>query len=206
MQKSYLEEIKQFNIRKSTPTKGRTALLVIDMQYTFREPAQSILSNINEIIEACKLSGSKIFFTRHGYRNPAEEAGVMRLWWGVLTQYGSPEWELLQELEAERNGTIIDKTRYNAFHGTDLHAHLRRSGVKDIIICGVLTNCCCETTAREAFVRDYRVFFVSDATNTVNEELHLASLKNLAYGFAYVVSTEDTCRALKEHLGDKEKR
>jgi isochorismate hydrolase len=68
---------------------------------------------------------------------------------------------------------------------------LHNNGVEDLIITGVLTNCCCETTARDAFVRDYRVFFVADATATVNEELHLSSLMNLAFGFAYIAQTQE---------------
>lgn len=50
-----------------------------------------------------------------------------------------------------------------------------------------MTNMCCESTARDAYFRDYRVFFVADGTGTINEKMHLASLLNLAYGFAYVI-------------------
>jgi nicotinamidase-related amidase len=61
---------------------------------------------------------------------------------------------------------IIDKNRYSAFWRTGLDEFLRSKNVEDVVIAGVLTNCCCETTARDAFMRDYRVFFVSDATAT----------------------------------------
>lgn len=60
-------------------------------------------------------------------------------------------------------------------------------GIKEVIVTGVMTNLCCETTAREAFVRGFRVFFSTDATATSLPELHDATLKNLAYGFAYLV-------------------
>jgi len=65
---------------------------------------------------------------------------------------------------------------------------------------GVPKTCCCETTARDAFIRDYRVFFVGDATATVNDELHLASLKNLGFGFAPVVSTDQVCGWMGEKM------
>lgn len=55
---------------------------------------------------------------------------------------------------------------------------------------GVMTNLCCETTAREAFVKGFRVFFSTDATATLDLELHEATLKNLAYGFAYLVDCD----------------
>jgi isochorismate hydrolase len=61
-----------------------------------------------------------------------------------------------------------------------------------------LTNCCCESTARDAFVQDYRVFFVGDATATVKDELHLAFLKNLAFGFVHIASTDQICGWLGE--------
>ena len=56
-----------------------------------------------------------------------------------------------------------------------------------MIITGVLTNCCCETTARDAFTRDYRVFFGADANPTVSDELHLTSRKDLAFGLVHGV-------------------
>ncbi|HSQ86804.1 MAG TPA: isochorismatase family protein [Desulfobacterales bacterium] len=90
--------------------------------------------------------------------------------------------------------------RYSVFQGTDLEERLRSGEIEELIITGVMTNCCCETTARDAFVKDFRVFFVSDATATANDELHIASLKNLAYGFAHIISTEQ----LRRHLSKKE--
>jgi isochorismate hydrolase len=116
---------------------------------------------------------------------------------GDYIQYSSRDWELIKELQPEDNDAILDKKRYNAFHCTGLDDSLKSIDVEELIITGVLTNCCCETTARDAFVRDYRVFFVSDATATVNGELHLATLKNMAFGFAHVMSTELICEGLK---------
>ncbi|MBN1636074.1 MAG: isochorismatase family protein, partial [Deltaproteobacteria bacterium] len=98
------------------------------------------------------------------------------------------------------NEIIIDKNRYSAFYETPLDEIFAENGVDEIIICGVLTNCCCETTARDAYVRDYRVFFVADATATINEDLHISSLKNLAYGFAHIVDTRVLCEYLHEGL------
>jgi isochorismate hydrolase len=58
--------------------------------------------------------------------------------------------------------------------------------VEDLVISGVMTNMCAESTARDAYYRDYKVFFLADGTGSINEEMHLASLINLAFGFAYV--------------------
>ena len=194
----YLKAIKDYNIRQALPARGKAALLVIDMQHKFSEIAEPILSNVVSLIRVCKATGVRIFFTRHGNPDPDKEGGMLRDWWGDIIERGSPGWGLLDALEPKQFGEIIDKSRYDAFFGTNLDEQLRRLNVSDIVICGVMTNCCCETTAREAFVRDYRVFFVADATATINVELHLASLKNLAYGFAYIVNTEDICQSLSK--------
>jgi len=89
---------------------------------------------------------------------------------------------------------VIYKHRYSAFYNTDLEITLRCLKITDLVICGIMTNLCCETTARDAFMRDYRVFFLLDATGTTDEELHLSTLRNVAFGFAYVTKTEDILR------------
>ncbi|KAM0923587.1 hypothetical protein ACQ4PT_005428 [Festuca glaucescens] len=74
--------------------------------------------------------------------------------------------------------------------GTGLEETLRGMGVDEVIVAGVMTNLCCETTARDAFVRGFRVFFSADATATASRDLHEATLVNMAYGFAYIVDCE----------------
>jgi isochorismate hydrolase len=91
---------------------------------------------------------------------------------------------------------LVEKHTYSAFYDTDLESFLKGMGKTEVIVAGVMTNLCCETTAREAFVRGFRVFFSADATATSSEDLHSATLKNLAYGFAYIVD----CQRLKSYL------
>ena len=194
---SWLQAIKAENFRQAWPLPGKTALLVIDMQDYFGALAAPILGNVISLIEVCRKRGVKIFFTRHGHRDPAKDGGMLSVWWGDLIEFGSTQWQLMPGLDPVGTDTVIDKNRYSAFFKTGMDEGLRAAGAEDLIICGVMTNCCCETTARDAFVRDYRVFFVADATATVNPELHLASLRNLAYGFAYIVGTQDMCQRLE---------
>jgi isochorismate hydrolase len=200
MSKDYLQHIEQYNIRQAWPTPEKAALLVIDMQLYFKPIAQPILNNVLSLIDFCRANGIRIFFTRHGHHDPKKDGGMLARWWGDLIQYGSTEWELLKELGPTPKDTIVNKNRYSAFYGTQLDAELRADEIEDLIICGVMTNCCCETTARDAFMRDYRVFFVADATAAPTEELHIASLKNLAYGFAHIVNTKDLCKKLRKNL------
>lgn len=198
MPTDYLNQIDQYNIRHACPEPGRCALLVIDMQRYFFSIATSILGNVLSIIEACRSKGIRIIFTRHGHRDVSEDGGMLAEWWGDQIDHGSKDWDLIEALKASDADIIIDKNRYSVFHETGFHEILKSQKIDELIITGVMTNCCCETTARDAFVRDYRVFFVSDATATVNDELHVASLKNLAFGFAYIVSTEPLCSYLSK--------
>jgi isochorismate hydrolase len=192
MPMDYLKEIEAYNVRQALPT-AKTALLVIDMQQYFEGVACPILKNVIAVLQACRTAGMKIVFTRHGHHDLTMDGGMLARWWDNLITYGTKEWELMKELHPGPDEPIIDKSRYSAFHGTNLDEWLQKNEIEDVIITGVLTNCCCETTARDAFVRDYRVFFVADGTATVNDELHLASLKNLAFAFAYVVDANSLC-------------
>ena len=79
---------------------------------------------------------------------------------------GSSTAELQPDLDVQSTDIILDKPRYGAFTGTDLDNILRGNGIDSIIISGICTNICCETTAREAGMRDYRVFFMEDGTET----------------------------------------
>ncbi len=197
MGSNYLKDVELYNTRFALPDPDKSALLVIDMQEHFAPLADMILQHVRSIIDACRFSGVPVFFTRHGHVNPAQDGGLLAEWWGQAIRYGSPDWQIVSTLTPQDQDVFIDKNRYSAFYGTNLDTLLKGKGIEDVIICGLLTNCCCETTARDAFMRDYRVFFISDATTAVAEELHIASLKNLAYGFAHILDTDSLYRYLK---------
>ena len=69
--------------------------------------------------------------------------------------------------------------------------------MRQVVVCGVLTNLCCETTARSAFMRGFEVYFLEDGTATFSEEMHEAALLNLGYGFAILTKIDDVIRALE---------
>jgi isochorismate hydrolase len=196
MSSDYLNEINRYNIRRAWPKPDRCALLVIDIQRYFLSIAKSILENVMSVVKACQSRGIITIFTRHGHKDVSKDGGMLRKWWGDLIEYGSKDWELIDSLKPADTDKIVDKNRYSVFQRTGLEERLKRNEIEELIITGVMTNCCCETTARDAFVKDFRVFFVSDATATANDELHIASLKSLAYGFAHILSTEQLCRHL----------
>ncbi|XP_074273903.1 nicotinamidase 2-like [Silene latifolia] len=193
----------KYEIRQRLPDPKTSALLVIDMQNYFAPMAQPILPTITTTIQLCRRAGIPIIFTRHRHK-PGDDGGVLGEWWdGDLIFDGTPESQLIPEVIAaaslsgkvmndvssnlEGEVEVVEKDTYSAFRNTRLEERLGELGVKEVIITGVVTNVCCETTAREAFVRGFRVFFSTDATATSSPDLHEATLINMAYGFAYLV-------------------
>ncbi|CAO2814055.1 unnamed protein product [Amaranthus hypochondriacus] len=191
---------KKFEIRKRLPNPKSSVLLVIDMQNYFSSIAKPILPAITTTINLCKSAKIPVIFTRHCHK-PGDNGGVLGEYWnGDIIIDGTLEAELIPEVigEAEKKGEkveVVKKNTYSAFQKTGLEEKLKELGVEEVIVCGVMTNLCCETSARDAFVRGFRVFFSTDATATSCDELHDAALKNLAYGFAYLVDCNRLRRA-----------
>jgi isochorismate hydrolase len=180
-----------YGTRVRKPDPNQAALLVIDMQEYFRDIAKPMLGTLEKVINSARNAGIPIIYTQHSHKRP-EEDGMLGEWWdGNLIGYGTPEAELIPEVGFSPKDKLISKNVYSAFTATDLDGYLKSIGRPEVIITGVMTNLCCETTARDAFCRGYRVFFSSDATATCSKEFHEATLRNLGYGFAYLVDADD---------------
>ncbi|MHC4932736.1 MAG: isochorismatase family protein [Planctomycetota bacterium] len=178
-------------MRPGRPDLDRAALLVIDMQEYFRSIAAPVLPPVAALIGRLRERGVPILYTQHGHDDPEQDGGMLYEWWDDHILVGSAEWNLLPEIAPREGEPVLRKKRYSAFHGTDLADRLRSGGVTDLVIAGVMTNLCCETTARDAFVNDFRVFFLSDGTATAGSAMHEASLRNLEYGFATILGCEE---------------
>ncbi|KAK9275898.1 hypothetical protein L1049_023172 [Liquidambar formosana] len=187
---------KKYEIRKRDPDPKTSVLLVIDMQNYFSSMAKPILSNLNATIDLCRRASIPVIFTRHSHKSLSDHSMLAEWWDNDLIIDGTVESELIPEIGRLGGDEVVGKNTYSAFRGTGLEERLLGMGVKEVIVTGVMTNLCCETTAREAFVRGFRVFFSTDATATSSDELHEATLKNLAYGFAYLVD----CNRLQQGL------
>jgi isochorismate hydrolase len=192
-----LKELKLYRERKAMIDPKHAALLVIDMQNYFGQIAQPILGNILNVIQSCHQKKISIIFTQHGHKDPAQDGGELREWWGQIILEGTEDWKFLPEIPVGPKDTILSKKHYSAFLETDLAHILQSKKVRDVIISGVMTNLCCETTARDAFMRGYRIFFLIDGTATGRSEHHLATLKNLGFGFTYLVTCEELIKNLK---------
>ncbi len=161
------------------------------MQNYFLRIAGRILGNVQKLVDFFRKKGLPIVYTMHGHKDPEKDGGMLLEWWGDLIMEGSWEHKLIEGLNPLPGEKVVKKNRYSAFYGTELEAFLRGKGVTDLVITGVMTNLCCETTARDAFVRDFRVFFVEDATSTSHPDFHRATLLNISYGFGIILKTED---------------
>lgn len=192
-----LETVPEAALRQASVKKEQSALLVIDMQKYFSEIAEPILPTLIRTVDACRRANVPVIFTQHGYEDPEKDSGMLGQWWGDPIVVGTDRWRMIPDIAPWEGENVIRKKRYSAFYETDLEMVFRNLGVKDVIVSGVMTNLCCETTARDAFVRDFRVFFLVDGAATVSEEYHLASLRNLAYGFAYLKRCEEVIDELE---------
>ncbi|MBO4207290.1 isochorismatase family protein [Micromonospora echinofusca] len=139
-----------------------TALVVVDVQESFRQlplwPYRSnpdLVGRVDRLVDAARERGDLVVWVLHAewgsgtVFDPA--GGYVRLLDGLTPQAGEPQ---------------LTKTAHNAFTTTGLHQILTGHGVRDLVICGIRTEQCCETTARLGFDLGFRVTFVTDATMT----------------------------------------
>lgn len=167
----------------------KSALLVLDMQAYFLEAtshayvpsASAILPGLRDLVAAYAQKYLPVIFTRH--LNTLENAQLMASWWRDLLRKDNPLSKIVNEFNLDQ-AIVLEKSQYDAFHQTELEALLRSRNVTQLVISGVMTHLCCETTARAAFGLGFEVFFLVDGTATYTEAYHRATLLNLAHGFA----------------------
>jgi nicotinamidase-related amidase len=192
----WLAEIERYNRHKMSLNAAASALLVVDMQMFFLDPVSptytcggpAALPTIKRLAAAFRAAGRPVIFTQHVHHPNGSDLGIMDWWWEGRCLEGSEASEIHPELRPRTGEKVVIKHRYSAFYNTDLETVLRGLKIEDLVVSGIMTNLCCESTARDAYFRDYRVFIPADGTGTITEEMHLASLLNLAFGFAFVTT------------------
>ena len=187
---------------------ARTALVVVDVQVDFAAPhgvvgragadmatAEAAVDRIEALIAAARAAGATVAFMRVVTR-PETDSTALTTWMerrgtpggGAICRAGGGGADYYRVAPAP--GEIeIEKLVYSGFHGTDLDAQLRARGVDTLVITGISTDCCVDSTARDAFHRDYHVFVVSDACAAYDEGLHAASLNVLQMHCALLVTS-----------------
>lgn len=195
----WLKKVSPYNKTDLKLNSDKSALLVIDMQNFFLDPASPtftsggpvILPNIKSLIDIFREKSRPVIYTCHVHHPEKLDAGIMEWWWKGMCIEDSEESKVYKSIAPLKGEKIVYKHRYSSFYNTDLETVLRVLKIEDVVITGIMTNMCCESTARDAYYRDYRVFFPADATGSINEEMHFASLLNLSYGFAKITTTAE---------------
>lgn len=200
------------------PTK--TAHVVVDLQNGFMRPgapvevpvARDIVENVNSISAKLRAAGGLVTYLR--YTSDPEEPQDWSAWYtGILSKEremeqrsafakGAADHALYPDLEVLEGDLVLDKTRFSAFvpDTCDLHDVLQARGITTLIITGTLTNCCCESTARDANQRNYKVIFVTDGNATHTDEEHNATLCNMGTIFADLQTTDQVCATIDSAL------
>jgi ureidoacrylate peracid hydrolase len=193
----------------------RTAHLVIDLQNGFMEQgapvevpeARSIVDNVNRISAAVREGGGLNVFVR--FTTPAdgdppwpvfyERMGLAGDAHKAAFTPGAHHWQLWPELDVRPEDAVVEKCRFSAFTpgASGLDALLRGLGIDTVIVTGTLTNCCCESTARDAMQLDYRVLLAADANAALSDQEHAATLHIMAMVFADLHSTDELVELLK---------
>lgn len=195
-------------------TRDRTALVVVDMQNGFCRSEGSIaqldldyarlaeaIPGCVRLVSAARAAGVPVVFTRFVYRADFRDGGVLVEHFlpaladvNALVE-GTWDMELVDELQPVDGDFVIDKNRCSSFYGTRLEPILTSMGIQRLVVAGVTTNMCVETTVRDASQRDYEVFVVGDACGELEEERHRVSLRTMGFGFARVVGVDDVVDA-----------
>lgn len=200
-----------------------TAVVVIDYQNDFvseggaldlagmHTPALSAIAPaIRDLVEQARRSGALVIFVRchydrDKYLSPAFLRQAERSYRGLYLNVPvcvSDTWgaDFVDGLQPVPGDVIVTKHRFGAFEGTDLDLVLRSRGIHTLVVCGVVTHVCVESTVREAYFRDYDCVVPIETTAGWNAQWHATSLEVMDWGFARVVPAENvkTCLAAYE--------
>lgn len=202
-----------------------TALIIIDMQRDFLEPGgfgemlgndvsllRSTITPCKNVLDAARKKGLKVIHTREGHaphmadcppskkargntQTQIGDAGPM----GRILIRGEAGHDIIPEVYPIAGEVVLDKPGKGAFFATDLELLLRNNGIKTLIVCGVTTEVCVNTTVREANDRGFECIVVSDATGSYFPEFHRMGLEMVkAQGgiFGWVSSSKEIVEGL----------
>jgi ureidoacrylate peracid hydrolase len=199
------------------PTK--TALVVVDMQNAFMLPgvahspclmAQEIVPNINRLAQGVRETGGTVVWIQTLYTDDTLQN------WSTLYDMlgtkgtekrakalagGSKGYELWPDLEVKSDDLIVVKNRYSAFiqGSSNLEQVLRERGIDTVLITGTVTNVCCESTARDAMMLNFKTVMITDGNAAVTDDDHNASLIGFYLIFGDIMSTDFALGCLRRN-------
>lgn len=187
----------------------RTALIVVDVQVDFASPegliglygtdmspAEAAIDKIETLIAAARKAGAAVGFMRVMTR-PETDSNALKTW---MARRGTPGSEGIcrigsggedyYRVSPEPGDIEVGKLAYSSFHGTDFEEQLRARGIDTLVMTGLTTDCCVDSTTRDAFHRDFHTFVVSDACASFDEALHVHALAALNEHTSLLVTTD----------------
>lgn len=186
--------------------RDEAALLLVDLQRGFLHPEGFVAAQGRDVsacaaaartgyalAAAARTAGMPVIWTRHVLRADHADGGLLttelrpRLGEIGALACGSADVEIPEEAGVDPADTVLDKPRYSAFFGTALDVVLAARGIRALMVVGVTTSMCVESTVRDAAQRDIRTFVVRDAVADFDASRHAASLAAMAFGFARVI-------------------
>jgi ureidoacrylate peracid hydrolase len=206
----------------------RTALLVVDMQNAFASPggmldlagidvgpARDVIANARLVCESARAADLPVIYLTIGWPPDGSTAGgpdspnpqkelALRLMRerpelrGQLLTFGTWDFQIVDELAPKARDIVIVKPRYSGFYGTNLDSILRTRDIRNLLIAGIASNVCVESTIRDAFFNEYWPVMIEDATMPAGSaDIHRATLYNVKTFFGWVASSEDVATALR---------
>jgi ureidoacrylate peracid hydrolase len=197
----------------------KTALIVVDMQNAFMLPglahspcpmAQEIVPNINRLATVVRATGGCVVWIKTTYT--AESLDSWSTYYSMIgpagterraraLTAGSKGHELWPALDVQASDLVVEKNRYSAFiqGSSDLAAILRGRGLDTVMIAGTVTNVCCESTARDAMMLNFKTIMLTDGNAALTDDLHNASLIGFYVTFGDIMSTDLAVECLKQN-------
>lgn len=216
------------NVFQGANEAGQVALVIIDMQRDFCSEGgwvdqlgedgsnlRSVIEPIQRLLFAARSFGLPVFFTREGHEPGLSDLNENKRWrtrkhgigigdkskCGRVLVVGEWGWNIIDELQVQEIDHLVNKPGKSAFWQTDFNNRLIRENVDTLIVCGVTTDCCVQSTVRDAVDRGYACAVVGDAVAAVDDDNHIAALDMLVNGSAKIAvkfDTEEIIRMLHE--------
>lgn len=201
---------------------SRTAVIVIDMQNAYASPggyldlagfdisgATRVIQNTKAVLEVARAAGMPVIYFQNGWDADYVEAGgpgspnfhksnALRTMrerpelQGTLLARGTWDYELVDELKPQPGDIVLHKTRYSGFFNSQLDSTLRSRNIRNIVVVGIATNVCVESTLRDGFFLEYFGIVLEDATHQAGPEfVQQAAIYNIEKFFGWVSSVAD---------------
>jgi len=219
----HIERVKRRSGREHTVESldgPKTALLVVDMQLYFvgeGQPsecpvARDIVPNINRLADATRRAGGTVIWIQT--HSGPDSKDFWSVYYERMTDEGTDKrvegmspggsgFDIWPELDVRDEDPVVPKTRYSAFipSPSKLEAVLRERGIDTVLVTGVSTCTCCESTARDAMMLNFRTMMISDGNAAPDDDLHNATLNQFYLQFGDVQSTDQVVALLERNMG-----